>query len=104
MAEKSHVDGRADAVRNYTRRLARASGRRGGQGCNPASQICCDRSWHWTAPGFCDAIAKAVALLNAIRQCGYDPLPRHDEPADSPLRSPEANLDYPHVLTSYRHV
>lgn len=35
---------------------------------------------------------------------GYDPLPSHEEPAESPLRATEFNRDYPLILTSFRHV
>jgi anaerobic selenocysteine-containing dehydrogenase len=33
---------------------------------------------------------------------GYDPLPCHNEPAESPIGTPESALDYPLVLTSFR--
>ena len=35
---------------------------------------------------------------------GYDPLPSHDEPAESPLRSNKSEADFPLVLTSFRHI
>lgn len=44
--------------------------------------------------------------LYAIRfaAAGYDPLPRHDEPAESPLHAADGKRDYPLVLTSFRHI
>ena len=54
--------------------------------------------------GFATPSRRLELYSTRFASAGYDPLPRHDEPADSPLRSPEANLEYPLVLTSYRHV
>jgi anaerobic selenocysteine-containing dehydrogenase len=35
---------------------------------------------------------------------GYDPLPSHSEPAESPIGTSELARDYPLVLTSFRHL
>jgi anaerobic selenocysteine-containing dehydrogenase len=54
--------------------------------------------------GFATPSRKLELYSSRFAGAGYDPLPRHEEPAESPLRSPEGNRDYPLILTSFRHV
>ena len=54
--------------------------------------------------GFATPSRKLELYSTRFAGAGYDPLPQHDEPAESPLRSPDGNRDYPLVLTSFRHV
>src|SRR5271165_3052521 len=47
--------------------------------------------------------SRKLELYSArFAEAGYDPLPRHDEPAESPISSPELSRDFPLVLTSFR--
>jgi anaerobic selenocysteine-containing dehydrogenase len=54
--------------------------------------------------GFATPSRKLELYSIRFAGAGYDPLPRHDEPAESPIRSPEGNRDYPLILTSFRHI
>jgi len=54
--------------------------------------------------GFATPSRKLELYSNRFAGAGYDPLPRHDEPAESPLHPADANRDYPLILTSFRHI
>jgi anaerobic selenocysteine-containing dehydrogenase len=54
--------------------------------------------------GFATPSRKLELYSTRFAGVGYDPLPRHEEPAESPLRSPDGNRDYPLILTSFRHI
>jgi anaerobic selenocysteine-containing dehydrogenase len=54
--------------------------------------------------GFATPSRKLELYSTRFAGAGYDPLPRHDEPAESPLRSPVGSHDYPLILTSFRHL
>ena len=54
--------------------------------------------------GFATPSRKLELYSIRFAGAGFDPLPRHDEPAESPLRSSDHGSDYPLILTSFRHV
>jgi anaerobic selenocysteine-containing dehydrogenase len=54
--------------------------------------------------GFATPTRKLEIYSTRFADAGYDPLPRHEEPAESPTRFPEGNRDYPLILTSFRHI
>ena len=54
--------------------------------------------------GFATPSRKLELYSTRFASVGYDPLPCHEEPAESPLRSSDHSSDYPLVLTSFRHV
>ena len=88
----------------HTGRAAGASARRESRGNNPLPQVC------WADPqtgrprGFATPSRKLELYSIRFAGAGFDPLPRHDEPAESPLRSSDHGSDYPLILTSFRHV
>ena len=52
--------------------------------------------------GFATRSRKLEIYSTRFEEAGYDPLPRHEEPAESPLRSPAGA--FPLVLTSFRMI
>jgi anaerobic selenocysteine-containing dehydrogenase len=52
--------------------------------------------------GFPTPSRKLEVYSTRFSGAGYDPLPCHSEPAESPLSTPELARDYPLVLTSFR--
>lgn len=50
--------------------------------------------------GFVTPSGKFELYSNVLGQMGYDPLPHHTEPAESPISTPELMKEYPLVLTS----
>jgi anaerobic selenocysteine-containing dehydrogenase len=52
--------------------------------------------------GFPTPSRKVELYASRFVGAGYDPLPTHSEPAESPISAPELTQDYPLVLTSFR--
>jgi anaerobic selenocysteine-containing dehydrogenase len=52
--------------------------------------------------GFATPSRKLELYSARFAAAGYDPLPCHNEPAESPIGTPELARDYPLVLTSFR--
>jgi anaerobic selenocysteine-containing dehydrogenase len=52
--------------------------------------------------GFPTPSRKLEVYSARFAEAGYDPLPCHSEPAESPIGTPELARDYPLVLTSFR--
>jgi anaerobic selenocysteine-containing dehydrogenase len=50
--------------------------------------------------GFSTPSKKFELYSNVMENLGYDPLPHHKDPPESPLRSPELAKEYPLILTS----
>jgi anaerobic selenocysteine-containing dehydrogenase len=49
--------------------------------------------------------SRKVELYSArFAATGYDPLPSHNEPVESPIATSELTREYPLILTSFRHV
>lgn len=54
--------------------------------------------------GFATPSRKLELYSTRFAGAGYDPLPDHEEPRESPLRPDNRDSDYPLVLTSFRHI
>jgi anaerobic selenocysteine-containing dehydrogenase len=54
--------------------------------------------------GFPTPSRKLELYSTRFAGAGYDPLPDHEEPAESPLHSVNPVHDYPLILTSFRHI
>jgi anaerobic selenocysteine-containing dehydrogenase len=54
--------------------------------------------------GFPTASRKLELYSARFAAAGYDPLPCHSEPAESPIATPESACKYPLILTSFRHL
>jgi len=54
--------------------------------------------------GFPTPSRKLEVYSTRFADAGYDPLPDHEEPTESPLRLDNPDGDYPLILTSFRHV
>lgn len=50
--------------------------------------------------GFATPSGKYELYSNVLEEMGYDPLPHHTEPAESPVSTPELTKEYPLVLTT----
>ena len=50
--------------------------------------------------GFSTPSGKFELYSNVLEEMGYDPLPHHIEPAESPLGTPDLAKEYPFVLTT----
>ncbi|MEM3824716.1 MAG: molybdopterin dinucleotide binding domain-containing protein, partial [Candidatus Bathyarchaeia archaeon] len=55
--------------------------------------------------GFKTPTGKVELYSTILEKYGYDPLPTHIEPPESPLNTPELMKDYPYILiTGARHI
>ena len=52
--------------------------------------------------GFATPSRKLELYSPRLAAAGYDPLPKHEEPAESPIGAGQSSGDYPLVLTSFR--
>jgi anaerobic selenocysteine-containing dehydrogenase len=52
--------------------------------------------------GFATPSRKMELYSTRFAGAGYDPLPRHSEPTESPIHAPDSGGGYPLVLTSFR--
>ncbi|MCK4815402.1 molybdopterin-dependent oxidoreductase, partial [bacterium] len=50
--------------------------------------------------GFATPSGKIELYSNVLKELGYDPLPFYEEPAESPIRTPDIAKDYPLILTT----
>jgi thiosulfate reductase/polysulfide reductase chain A len=50
--------------------------------------------------GFATPSGKFELYSNVLKELGYDPLPFYEEPAESPVRTPEVAREYPLILTT----
>jgi anaerobic selenocysteine-containing dehydrogenase len=50
--------------------------------------------------GFKTPSGKVELYSDTLERCGYDPLPAHVEPPESPISTPEVARDYPLVLST----
>jgi thiosulfate reductase/polysulfide reductase chain A len=50
--------------------------------------------------GFATPSGRYELYSNVLEEMGYDPLPHHTEPAESPVSTPELTKEYPLVLTT----
>ena len=48
--------------------------------------------------GFATTTGKAEVYSNVLEQLGYDPLPKYEEPPETPLSQPELAKEYPYIL------
>ena len=54
--------------------------------------------------GFKTPSGKVELYSSILENHGYDPLPSHIEPPQSPISTPELYKDYPLILTNHRHI
>jgi anaerobic selenocysteine-containing dehydrogenase len=52
--------------------------------------------------GFQTTTGKVELWSTIFEACGYDPLPHYEEPAESPVSTPELAKEYPYILISRR--
>lgn len=52
--------------------------------------------------GFHTPSGKIELYSNTLKEFGYDPLPHHREPPESPISTPELTQEYPLILTTAR--